>query len=109
MGVRAAAADGGARGLQGGKQVQSARARVAVAANNYVGVLRRRVASKMATPASQVRLLFSGAMPEMLHEHRCTSFLHPPTLHAACTRLGRAAATKVPALHDGTAAWTALP
>ncbi len=37
-----------------------ARARVSVCANDYMGVLRRKVACLMATPASQVRLLFSG-------------------------------------------------
>jgi hypothetical protein len=52
--------------------VQSARARVAVHANNYVGVLRRKVAAKMATPASQVRLLFSGEAPT------CAALAMPP-------------------------------
>ena len=47
-------------GVQGGKQLGMARARVSVFANDYIGVLRRRVARQMATPASQVRLLFSG-------------------------------------------------
>ena len=45
---------------QGGKQLGMARARVSVFANDYMGVLRRKVACQMATPASQVRLLFSG-------------------------------------------------
>ena len=48
---------------------------VAVAANDYVGVLRRRVASKMATPASQVRLLFSGVRPPLM-KPLCLMRLH---------------------------------
>ena len=64
--------------------MQSARARVAVAANDYVGVLRRRVASKMATPASQVRLLFSGVRPPLMKPlclmrlHTCLCYSRSP-------------------------------
>lgn len=37
------------------------RGRIPLYTNDYVGVLRRKVAAKMATQAPHVRLLFSGA------------------------------------------------
>lgn len=37
------------------------RGRIPLFTNDYVGVLRRKVAAKMATTAPHVRLLFSGA------------------------------------------------
>ncbi|BDA41234.1 probable ubiquitin carboxyl-terminal hydrolase FAF-X [Coccomyxa sp. Obi] len=46
--------------MQGGKMLGQGRGRIPLYTNDYVGVLRRKVAAKMATQAPHVRLLFSG-------------------------------------------------
>ncbi|EIE24996.1 hypothetical protein COCSUDRAFT_46553 [Coccomyxa subellipsoidea C-169] len=48
------------QGGQGGKMLGATRGRIPLFTNDYVGVLRRKVAAKMATTAPHVRLLFSG-------------------------------------------------
>jgi hypothetical protein len=46
---------------QGGKMLGAARGRIPLFTNDYVGALRRKVATRMGTTAPHVRLLFSGA------------------------------------------------
>lgn len=46
---------------KGGKMLGAARGRIPLFTNDYVGALRRKVATRMGTTAPHVRLLFSGA------------------------------------------------
>lgn len=46
--------------MQGARNLVNGRCRIHLYVNDYVGVLRRKVAAKMGTTAPQVRMLFSG-------------------------------------------------